>query len=210
MKAPKKDRIEAAKERAHARVGPRRGKRIRGGKHPGYLRNRSAADLAREIDSLEEIWSTRRDPGAFYDALMLSAIRADRPFHGGERSTRDSLPLPRWVLDEVLTRVRAELRTISWDGGPKRGGRTARWIERYKQDRIDERRHSEVEPLVTEDRLTLEEAFETVTLELEGTFAAGSTDAIRHSWQKVKRRRGASATYEAYFVKIPLGPTEID
>jgi hypothetical protein len=174
-----------------------RGLKVRGGKHPGGIRMMPPDLVDKELSAARRAWEAAGNYGALHDALRI-------PLALG---TAASVAVPRWAVEAVARVLRDE---VILGVKPRRRGRLAHWRNSYEQDQIDVDRWGTVEGLAGEHIVSWQDAFEAAAEALDGTFAAGSADAVRHSWRKVSKRMKATPEryFECRFLKPALGRRE--
>ncbi len=92
-------------------------------------------------------------------------------------------PLPEWASLKLSSVLKSSL----CGNGEKKTGRHAKWIKEYKQDMTDYTRADCVNEC-REHGIKWSYAYIVASELLEGTFADGSADTIKKSYQRYKRR----------------------
>jgi hypothetical protein len=139
--------------------------------------------------------------GALLDALLLCRTREFERFQDPEvgalgpgevvhpASDDFSMEIPAWVWDGATRVVRAHVLTAKVG----RSGRTARWLQQWRQDMIDFARWEAVKILREKGvKFSLDEVWTSAARVLRHqkpkSPAAGSPDAIKKSYARVEKR----------------------
>ena len=151
----------------------------------------------REIDGRRRAFQSG-NLGALFDALLLCRTREFERFQYPEvgalgpgevvhaASDDFSIEIPAWVWDGATRVVHDYVQTAKIG----RSGRTARWLQQWRQDMIDFARWEAVKILREKGvKFSLDEVWRSAARDLQPKSpAAGSPDAIKRSYARVEKR----------------------